>query len=284
MLVETVSLDGCVFSTPHVVQIIQMQRPAYIASCRLCNIKQYAWGGRNKGCASASRWQCRLQHGYLHRALSVWVRDNIDMLLNTSGQQQSGTSVIWLRACRVSVKLKLSPQLSPFTQWSYGANYAPYVKGRQGGRKSVRGAHRRKNKSRNISWCWWGVTGVKCIITRRMSVVNLSSSTAAEDIIVVSLPESLLSWKSTPFSPSTLKSAAAVDRQDTPSYQDMFCTLKCNRVMILTFTVLITNFIALRQMFILWKSLNTHNNYDNHDNEKGDIVIVFVTRMIMSLE
>lgn len=284
MLVETVNLDGCVFSTPHVVQII-LQRPAYIASSRLWNIKQYAWRGWNKGCASASRWQCRLQHGYLHRDLSVWVRDNIDMLLNTSGQQQSGTSVIWLRACRVSVKLKLSPQLSPFTQWSYGANYAPYVKGRQGGRKSVRGAHWRKNNSSHISWCWWGVTGVKCIITRRMSVVNLSSSTAAEDILVVSLPESLLSWKSTPFSPSTLKSTAAVDRQDTPSYQRMFCTLKCNRVTILIFTVLITNFITLRQMIILWKSLNiAPNNHDNHDNEKGDIVIVFITCMIMSSE
>lgn len=40
-----------------------------------------------------------------------------------------------------------------------------------------RGAQGRQNNSKNILRCWWGVTGVKCIITRQMSIVNLSSST-----------------------------------------------------------------------------------------------------------
>jgi len=41
----------------------------------------------------------------LHRAPSVWLRDNLDMPLGTSGQQQSETSVKWLCALRVSAKL-----------------------------------------------------------------------------------------------------------------------------------------------------------------------------------
>lgn len=74
----------------HVVEIIP-PLPAhtqFTSSC-LRNIKQDVLGGWKETCKSASRWQCRLQHKYLHRDLSVWVRDNLDMLFSTSGQQQS---------------------------------------------------------------------------------------------------------------------------------------------------------------------------------------------------
>lgn len=120
----------------------------------ICQIKHYAQRRQKIICKSSSRWQCRLQQGYLHRAPSVWVRDNLDMLLSRSGQQQSGNSVKWLCALRVSAKLKLSPQFSPFAHWSYDTNYAPrYVKGRkgrQGGKKSVKRTRGKKQKEENL--------------------------------------------------------------------------------------------------------------------------------------
>ena len=66
------------------------------------------------------------------------------------------------------------------------------------------------HNSKNILGCWWGVTGVKCIITRRMFVVNFTSSKTdilmtAEDIIMVLLPASLPSCQLPSFSQSTLE-------------------------------------------------------------------------------
>lgn len=78
--------------------------------------------------------------------------DNLDVPLSTSGQQQSETSVKWQCALRVSAKLKLSPQFSPFAQSACDANYTPWhVRERKGDEEegeSVKGTKGKKTTGR----------------------------------------------------------------------------------------------------------------------------------------